>query len=189
MRAQHRPAPARFHRRRSPSAMPRAAASCGCSSTVGSGRWPASRADFPVRVMVCHWSRTRPVLSRSGRSTVGACTGARGHGRDEPRTAVGMEEAAIGEEAILAARRTAPARRRPRRRSRHERRCRNRACRRSRRPRARRARGRCRRRSFQAKASPKPMRRATWRRSTNRAAPRRAPAGTAAGARCGARSW
>ena len=45
---------------------------------VGSGRWPASRGDFAVRVMVCHWSRTRPVLSRSGQSPLGAWTGSRG---------------------------------------------------------------------------------------------------------------
>ena len=47
------------------------------SSMVGSGRWPASRGDFAVRVMVCHWSRTRPVLSRIGQSPLGAWTGSR----------------------------------------------------------------------------------------------------------------
>ena len=40
-----------------------ASASAGCTSTNGSGRCAPSRGLMPVRVMVCHWSRTRPVLS------------------------------------------------------------------------------------------------------------------------------
>ncbi len=32
----------------------------------------ASRGDFAVRVMVCHWSRTRPVFRQIGQSRLGA---------------------------------------------------------------------------------------------------------------------
>ena len=62
----------------SPLPRPRAIASRGCISIKGSGRCPARRTDFPVRVIVCHWSRTRPVFSLSGRSASGACMGGRG---------------------------------------------------------------------------------------------------------------
>ena len=47
-------------------------------STNASVTWPASFSDLPVRVIVCHWSRTRPVFSVSGYSPSGAWTGARG---------------------------------------------------------------------------------------------------------------
>ena len=36
------------------------------------GRCAINRGDRPLRVMVCHWSRTRPVLSTNGHSGVGA---------------------------------------------------------------------------------------------------------------------
>ncbi len=49
-----------------PSRTPASRASCGCRSTNGSGTWSASLGARPVRVMVCHWSRTRPVLRMSG---------------------------------------------------------------------------------------------------------------------------
>ena len=49
-------------------ARPSDCASSGCISTNGSAMcWP-SRGLRPVRVMVCHWSRTRPVLSTNGNS-------------------------------------------------------------------------------------------------------------------------
>ena len=87
--------PARSRRRSSPAA----SASSGCTSTNGSGRWAASRGLMPVRVIVCHWSRMRPVLRRSGYAADVASRQARQFRRDEPRLAVGREEAAIGEEA------------------------------------------------------------------------------------------
>jgi hypothetical protein len=50
----------------SPSRTPYSSASCGCMSMKDSAMWSASVAALPVRVMVCHWSRTRPVLRISG---------------------------------------------------------------------------------------------------------------------------
>ena len=50
----------------SPSRTPYSSASCGCMSMNDSAIWSASRGALPVRVMVCHWSRTRPVLRTSG---------------------------------------------------------------------------------------------------------------------------
>ncbi len=41
-------------------------ASRGCSSAKGSAIWAERRALLPVRVIVCHWSRMRPVLRREG---------------------------------------------------------------------------------------------------------------------------
>ena len=46
-----------------------AAASSGCISTNGSETCAARRALRPVRVMVCHWSRTRPVFSTNGQAS------------------------------------------------------------------------------------------------------------------------
>ena len=80
---------------RAPAAMPAAAASSGWISQNGSGSCAISRALFAVRVMVCHWSRTRPVLRV--RELAPAALTARGVG-DEARAAVGGEEAAVGEE-------------------------------------------------------------------------------------------
>ena len=51
---------------------PSAAASLGCTSTNGSATCTARRGLMPVRVMVCHWSRTRPVLSTNGQSVEAA---------------------------------------------------------------------------------------------------------------------
>ena len=51
---------------RSPNVRPKRAASSGWSCTNGSAWWPDRRGDAPVRVIVCHWSRTRPVFSTSG---------------------------------------------------------------------------------------------------------------------------
>ena len=84
--------------------------------------WAASRGDLPVRVMVCHWSRTRPVLSMQ--RPLGDRARWRGGAarRDEARAADRREEAAVGEEA----------RRRHRQRTGHCTRCvgRRRRCRR-----------------------------------------------------------
>ena len=49
-----------------PSASFLAFASAGWISTNGSGEWAHRRGLAPVRVIVCHWSRKRPVLSRNG---------------------------------------------------------------------------------------------------------------------------
>ncbi len=66
--------------------MPRRAASRGCSARRGPAAWVIRCGTRPVRVIVCHWSRMRPVLrvSRSPawlsgrrRRESGAC--ARGH--------------------------------------------------------------------------------------------------------------
>ncbi|MCY1537214.1 hypothetical protein D9M68_727020 [compost metagenome] len=51
---------------RSPSFRPRRTMSCGLSCTAGSATWPNSRPSVPVRVMPCHWSRRRPVVSENG---------------------------------------------------------------------------------------------------------------------------
>src|SRR5262249_60388659 len=55
-------------------------ASAGCTSTNGSGICAPSRALSPDRVMVCHWSRRRPVLRRNGNSLLVATLGAGGSG-------------------------------------------------------------------------------------------------------------
>ena len=54
--------------------------SAGCTATKGSGQWAASRGLAPLRVIVCHWSRTRPVLRRNGyaASTLDLSTGGSG---------------------------------------------------------------------------------------------------------------
>ena len=49
---------------RSAGAMPRAAASAGWISANGSAMCWLRRGARPVRVIVCHWSRMRPVLRR-----------------------------------------------------------------------------------------------------------------------------
>ena len=67
-------------RAKPPSARPATAASRGCTSTNGSGRCVASRALMPVRVIVCHWSRMRPVLSRNGNASEVASRNAGGSG-------------------------------------------------------------------------------------------------------------
>src|SRR5262249_56188608 len=55
-----------------------ASASAGCTSTDGSGMCAPSRALSPDRVMVCHWSRRRPVFRRNGNSLLVATLGAGG---------------------------------------------------------------------------------------------------------------
>ena len=45
-------------------------ASSGWTSTNGSGRCAPSRGLGPMRVMLCHWSRSRPVLRRNGNSAL-----------------------------------------------------------------------------------------------------------------------
>ena len=60
--------------------------------------------------MVCHWSRIRPVLSRSGKAAEVASLQRRRLRRHEAGLAVGGEEAAFGEEALLARRRAWSAR-------------------------------------------------------------------------------
>ena len=51
---------------RSPSTSFWRAMSCTCMSSDGSGTWPNRRPTLPVRLMPCHWSRRRPVLSENG---------------------------------------------------------------------------------------------------------------------------
>ena len=51
---------------RSFAATPATLASSGWISTNGSATWLIRRGALPVRVIVCHWSRTRPVLRTSG---------------------------------------------------------------------------------------------------------------------------
>src|SRR5215471_5036816 len=75
-----------------------ALASAGCTSTNGSGICAPSRALSPDRVMVCHWSRRRPVLRRSGNSLPVATLGAGGPGAIEARLVVSRIEAALHKE-------------------------------------------------------------------------------------------
>src|SRR4029077_14329092 len=49
---------------------PCALASSGWISRNGSGLCAPSFGLWPLRVMLCHWSRSRPVLSRSGYSAL-----------------------------------------------------------------------------------------------------------------------
>ena len=52
-------------------------ASAGWMARNGSGSPAISRGALPVRVIVCHWSRMRPVLSTSGKRSHTAAAGAR----------------------------------------------------------------------------------------------------------------
>ncbi|MDT4854343.1 hypothetical protein FQZ97_886430 [compost metagenome] len=52
---------------RSPSAIWRRAMSCAFICTMGSATWPNSLPTVPVRLMPCHWSRSRPVFSEKGK--------------------------------------------------------------------------------------------------------------------------
>ena len=61
-----------------PSVTPKTSASSGWICTKGSTTWLDNRAAFPVRVMVCQWSRTRPVLSTTGKRGSGRWAGGRG---------------------------------------------------------------------------------------------------------------
>ena len=54
--------------------------STGSISTNGSGECVHQRGLDPVRVIVCHWSRTRPVLRRKGKVSLVAPRGAGGSG-------------------------------------------------------------------------------------------------------------
>ena len=61
---------------RSPSLSSLRAMSCACICTDGSATWPNRRPSVPVRVMPCHWSRSRPVVSENGkRDSRGSATG------------------------------------------------------------------------------------------------------------------
>ena len=59
-----------------PAVNPRRAMSCGCIDSAGAGSPAKSRATVPLRLMPCHWSRSRPVLSASG--NFGSCISAVG---------------------------------------------------------------------------------------------------------------
>ena len=99
---------------RSPSARPRRAMSCAFISTAGSATWPNSRPSVPVRLMPCHWSRSRPVFSaerdsahRAARpAAVGARRrsgpGRRRWGRRRPRRAARCPRARPRDTAIAA---------------------------------------------------------------------------------------
>ena len=65
----------------------------------GLGDMGERRALLPVRVIVCQWSRMRPVLSVEREIGVGPRLETAGADGDETRLAIGDEEAAIGEEA------------------------------------------------------------------------------------------
>ncbi len=54
-------------RTRSPSPRFRRAMSCAPSSMAGSATCPNNRPSVPVRLMPCHWSRSRPVVSENGK--------------------------------------------------------------------------------------------------------------------------
>jgi hypothetical protein len=45
---------------------PRRAMSPAFIARRGSGTWPKRPVTRPVRLIACHWSRMRPVVSRSG---------------------------------------------------------------------------------------------------------------------------
>ena len=121
---------------------------------------------MPVRVIVCHWSRTRPVLRRNGNA--GCTSAASGSGATKRALRSGVKKppcpnsrawrGAVSPGTAIA---PAPSRRRRGHRARRAHRCRNRACRCSRRQRAPRARGRRRPRSEYAKAASNPSRCAT----------------------------
>ena len=75
----------------------RAAASAGCSSTNGSGSAATRSGDLPVRVIVCHWLSSRPVVSTSGKSASGASAGGVcGVAASRARPLVGGEAARCG---------------------------------------------------------------------------------------------
>ena len=59
----------------SPAAMPSPDASPALISTNGSGQVRSSTGTLPVRVIVCHWSRTRPVVSTKGNAASGGSAG------------------------------------------------------------------------------------------------------------------
>ena len=100
---------ARRTRTRSPSAHATRAASAGCSSTNGSGSAASSAGDLPVRVIVCHWLATRPVVSTSGKSASGGSAGSPcGAGASRARPSR-RGEAAVGVQP-LGARVASPAR-------------------------------------------------------------------------------
>ena len=79
----------------SPSPRPAAAASSGWQAIVASPAEARSVGEWPVRVIVCHWSATRPVVSSSGKLGVGRLGGRGVRRRREARAAVGRREAAV----------------------------------------------------------------------------------------------
>ena len=83
-------------RTRSPSSRP-AARGVERVARTASARRPrrSSAGEWPVRVIVCHWSATRPVVSSSGKSASGVSAGVGVRRRGEARAAVGRREAAV----------------------------------------------------------------------------------------------
>ena len=63
----------------SPTASARRAMSRGCMANRGSGACAKARAWVPLRLIACHWSRSRPVFSRSGQRASTLSAGGR-HG-------------------------------------------------------------------------------------------------------------
>ncbi len=61
-----------------PSAMSRSSASVGAILSTGSTACAARRGTRPVRLMVCHWSRSRPVLSSMGNRSLCSAASPRG---------------------------------------------------------------------------------------------------------------
>ncbi len=119
-----------------------------------------SRGDLPVRVIVCHWSRTRPGVQHERVIAARLVRRRARRRRHELRLAARREEPAVGEQARRRGHCRAGrghwngrASRSRRRRSAPPRRYRSRASRRSRTPRAARARGRSRPASRNANAS------------------------------------
>ena len=186
---QHAGAVRRSQRARSRSSLsPSFAASSGCTSTNGSGRCAPSRGLRPVRVMVCHWSRMRPVLSTERKaSRERRLRSAGGSGAISRALPFGVKNRPSAKSRWRLS--VSPARARPLHRiervegvvarARRARRCRNRGCRRSRTPTARRAREKYRRRSDRQRPRQSPSAAPPARRSTSPAAPRPAAAGTA----------
>ena len=182
----------------SASRMPSLAASLGWISAKGSARCCERRGLLAVRVIVCQWSRTRPVLRTSGKFACRRASRARGGSRDEAALAVRRVEAPVGEEARLVRRALALARghwtgasasKSAPHRYRRRRRGRNRARRRSQRPTARHVRRKLRGRLDKRRRRQSPCGGATSAMiaQSGRASP--GAAGSAAGARCAARNW
>ncbi|EXI73708.1 MAG: hypothetical protein AW07_02394 [Candidatus Accumulibacter sp. SK-11] len=64
----------------SPARQRRRSSSCGCNSSAGSAACANSRPSVPVRLIVCHWSRSRPVVSDTGKRASRASASGRGAG-------------------------------------------------------------------------------------------------------------
>ena len=166
---------------------PRRTAPAGARRASGSG---------PTASWCATGRATRPVLSRSGNSSLVALRQRRPFGRDEPRLAIGGEETAVGKQPSRVAAvgpapaiAPAPAPRSPGPRSSASAPSRTPACRRSRMPTAPHARGTRRPPSDRKTPRQIPCAAPRRRRCASRAAPRPAAAGICAGARCAAPSW